>query len=268
MPDVYATITELPPAAVEQVAVAMELSATDPQHQEMVASYLSELEMPKRARVLEVGCGTGAIARIIAHRPGIETVVGIDPSPVLIAKAREIARDLTNVSFEEGDGSGLPIDDASFDAVVVHRVLSHVPNPEGVLAEAYRVIRPGGWLALFDGGYATITVATGAQDPLQACVAAFAPAYINDPWVVRRFPQMVADAGFADAQIRSHGYVQVAEPEYMLSIVARGADALVACGRVSAALGEALKAEARHRAATGTFFGHIAYASLTARKAS
>jgi hypothetical protein len=47
---------------------------------------------------------------------------------------------------------------------------------------------------------------------------------------------MVADAGFADARIRSHGYVQVAEPQYLSSIVDRGADALVASGRISAAL--------------------------------
>jgi ubiquinone/menaquinone biosynthesis C-methylase UbiE len=126
------------------------------------------------------------------------------PVAVLIAKAREIARDVANVSFEEGDGCDLPVDSASFDAVVVHRVLSHVPERERVLAEAFRVVRPGGWLALFDGDYATITVATGAHDPVQACVAAFAPAHINGPWVVRRFPQMVAHAGFVDTRLRSH----------------------------------------------------------------
>jgi hypothetical protein len=77
---------------------------------------------------------------------------------------------------------------------------------------------------------------------------------------------MVADARFVSARLRSHGYVQIAGPECMLSIVDRGAAALVAAGRIGAALGEALKAEARRRVATGTFFGHITYASLTASK--
>jgi hypothetical protein len=69
-----------------------------------------------------------------------------------------------------------------------------------------------------------------------------------------------------DVHLRSHGFVQVAEPEYMLSIVDRGADALVASGRIGEQVGNALKREARGRIATGTFFGHIAYASLTAGK--
>lgn len=266
MPDVYATITEVAPAVAEQVAVAMEISAADPQHHEMVDSYLSELEFPEHARVLEVGCGTGAISRIIARRPGVANVVGVDPSPGLVARARELAAGLPNVSFQEADGSQLPIDAETFDAAVLHRVLSHVPQPERVLAEAFRVLRSNGWLALFDGDYATITVAAGDGDPLQACVAAFAPAYVHDPWVVRRFAQLVAGAGFGDVHRRSHGYVQVAEPEYMLSIVDRGADALVASGRIGKQLGDALKGEARRRTATGTFFGHIAYASLTTRK--
>jgi hypothetical protein len=54
----------------------------------------------------------------------------------------------------------------------------------------------------------------------------------------------------------------------MLSVVDRGAAALAGAGRISAALVEALKAEARGRVEAGTFFGHIAYASLTARNTS
>jgi SAM-dependent methyltransferase len=150
--------------------------------------------------------------------------------------------------------------------VVVHRVLSHVPGPEQVLAEAFRVLRPGGKLAAFDGDYATITLATGDVDPLQTCVDAFRPAYITDAWVVRRLPALVRDAGFAHGRLRSHGYVQIEDPDYMLSIADRGADALAASGTIGPALADALKAEARRRVAEHAFFGHVAYASLIAGK--
>jgi ubiquinone/menaquinone biosynthesis C-methylase UbiE len=84
-------ITEVDPAAVEQVANAMEVSASDPQQQAMVAAYLSDVAFPPDARVLEIGCGTGAISRLLAARPKVGQVLGVDPSPILLAQARELA---------------------------------------------------------------------------------------------------------------------------------------------------------------------------------
>jgi ubiquinone/menaquinone biosynthesis C-methylase UbiE len=97
--------------------------------------------------VLEVGCGTGAVTRLLARRPGVAEAVGVDPSPVFIAKAGELAAGLDNLSFEEGDGRALRFGDGDFDVVVCHTVLCHVPEPERVLTEALRVLRPGGTLA-------------------------------------------------------------------------------------------------------------------------
>jgi len=119
---------------------------------------------------------------------------------------------------------------------------------------------------VFDGDYATITLATGDVDPLETCVAAFRPAYITDSWVVRRLPTLVHDTGFAHGRLRSHGYVQVEDPDYMLSIADRGADTLAASGTIGQELADALKAEARRRVAEHAFYGHVACASLTARK--
>ena len=266
MPDVYSVITTLDEAVVARVADAMEVSAADPQHREMVAAYLADLGLGGGARVLEVGCGTGAIARALVRWPGVGDVLGVDPSPILLRRARELSEGIENLSFQEGDGRQLPLGDASFDAVVLHRVLSHVPGPEDVLAEAFRVLRPGGRLAVFDGDYATITLAGGAADPLEMCVAAFRPAYITDPWLVRRLCALVHDASFAGGRLRSHGYVQVEDPDYMLTIVDRGADALAASGTIGRELADALKGEARRRVTAHTFFGHVAYASLTAHR--
>ena len=146
MPDVYSIITRVDAAIVAQVADAMEISAADPQHQAMVAAYLADLELSGGARVLEVGCGTGAIAREVAVWPGVGEVVGVDPAPILLERARELSEAIPNVSFHEGDGRGLPLPDAAFDAVVLHRVLSHVPEPQRVLREAFRVSRAGKWM--------------------------------------------------------------------------------------------------------------------------
>jgi hypothetical protein len=77
---------------------------------------------------------------------------------------------------------------------------------------------------------------------------------------------MVEAAGFEGAGLTNHGLAQVADADYMVSIADRGADALVANGRIGRDLADALKAEARRRVEEGSFFGHIAYASLVAGK--
>jgi ubiquinone/menaquinone biosynthesis C-methylase UbiE len=267
VPDIYARINEVAPSAVAAVAQAMEVSAADPQPRAMVDAYVSELDVPEGAQVLEIGCGTGAISRMLASHPRAGRVLGVDPSPLLIARARELSRGVSKLDFQEGAGQELALPDGSFDVVVLHRVLSHVPRPSDVLAQAFRVVRSGGALAAFDGDYATITLATFENDPLQACVAAFAPAYVTDPWIVRRLAGLAHEAGFSECRLRSFGYVQIERADYMVSIADRGADALVAARRIGQPLADAFKAEARRRVEARSFFGHIAYACLIARKA-
>ena len=195
MPDVYATIADADVATQERLAGILELRAADGQQRAMLDSYLSEIDFPAGARVLEIGCGTGAVTRVLADWPAVSDAVGIDPSPVFISRARELAA-AANVTFELGDGRSLRFADDDFDAVVVHTTLCHVPQPERVLAEASRILRPGGTLAVFDGDYATITVALGESDPLQACIETMKAAFINDPWLVRRLPTLLRSVGF------------------------------------------------------------------------
>jgi SAM-dependent methyltransferase len=112
VPDVYAAIREADPAVLEQLASTLELRAADPAQQEMRDAYLSQLALPEHARVLEVGCGTGPVVRALASRPGVGEVVGVDPSPAFLAKARELANGISNVAFVEGDARALPLEDA------------------------------------------------------------------------------------------------------------------------------------------------------------
>jgi SAM-dependent methyltransferase len=266
MPDVYATIAEVEPAVAERLAHALETRAAECEQRAMLESYLADIALPAAARVLEIGCGTGAVTRVLARWPGVGEVTGVDPSPIFLARARELAAGLDNVAYHEADGRALPFERDSFDAVVIHTVLSHVPGPERVLAEAARVLCPGGWLAVFDGDYATTTLAVSDVDPLQSCADMAMAMFVNDRWLARRLPALARDAGFACARFRSHGYAQTAAPSYTLTLVDRGADALAAAGRIGPGLAAALKDEARRRVEAGAYFSFIAYASLIARR--
>lgn len=264
MPDFHARFTEVDLVSATEGAGVVEVRPVDPRHG--VGAQVDELALPPGTRVLEVGCGTGTLTRLLAGDPRVKEVVGVDSSADHVARARQLAAGLPGVRFDVAHGTGLPFGAGSFDSVVLHRVLSHASRPEQVLAEGWRVLRHEGSLSIFDGNYATFTLATDEADPLQSCVSAFVPSCIRDPWIVQRLSGMVAAAGFVGGRLRSFGEVQLDDPEYMMSIVERGAAALVAANRIGPQLGEALRTEARRRAAAGTLLGHIAYACLIARK--
>lgn len=265
MPDVYATIAQADEAMQERLAEVLELRAADPQQRAILEDYTADLPLPDGAEVVEVGCGTGPVSRFLATLPGVARVTGVDPSPLFVKRARELAGDAA-VDFTVGDGRELEFADASFDAVVFHTSLCHMPDCERALAEAFRILRPGGRLAVFDGDYATITLATDARDPLQSCAAAVLDMLVHDPWLMRRIAPLLAQAGFEAGRVRGHAYTAVTGTDYFLALVDRGADALVTSGTVRSEAAAALKHEARTRVAEGTFFGHIAYVSAQARR--
>lgn len=100
--------------------------------------------------VLDVGTGTGRIAELLAGSAA--HVTGLDKSPEMlrIARARLQRLPAEKVDLVQGDFLALPFADASFDTLVFHQVLHYAQEPDAVLAEAARVTRPGGRIAIVD----------------------------------------------------------------------------------------------------------------------
>ena len=266
MPDIFANITEAPPEMLEVVANVLETRAAIPSQQQMTKSYLRELPLPPRSKVLEVGCGTGPVCRLLCEMETVGLIIGVDPSERLVEKAKELSVGLDKVSYEVGDGKALRFQDGEFDAVILHTTLTHVPDPVEVLVEANRVLKGGGWLGVCDGDFATATLGIGSHDPLEACTAAFVDNFVTDKFFVRKMSALVQAAGFSVNPLRSHGLVETVTPGLTMSWVDRGADALAQSGIIGSDLADELKAEGRKRAEKGAFFGYMAYASLTAQK--
>ena len=103
-------------------------------------------------RLLDAGCGAGAITLGLAEAVAPGEVVGIDLSEESIAAARKLAaeRGATNVKFEVADARGLPFEDGSFDVAFAHALLQHVESPLAVVREMRRVLRPGGVIGIAD----------------------------------------------------------------------------------------------------------------------
>lgn len=115
--------------------------------------FLSWLDVPAGARWLDVGCGTGALTRLILDTAAPERVEGVDASDAFVRFARHQVHDGL-ASFTVGDARSLSQRDESFDAVVSGLALNFVPQPEVALREMKRVTRTGGPVAVYVWDYA------------------------------------------------------------------------------------------------------------------
>jgi ubiquinone/menaquinone biosynthesis C-methylase UbiE len=266
MTGLIARIGEQPREVLDAIAKSMDIRASEPAMQAICVSYMAQIALPARARVLEIGCGNGATTKLLMHHLAPAQLIGIDPSSVFIDIACEAFADEPRVSLTVGDAAATGQADACFDLVIAHTVFSHLLDPQGALTEAHRVLRPGGKLVIFDADFATLTVALFEGDPLQSAAGAVLRNLVHAPYIMRRLAALVAAAGFTVQSVEPHGYVQTTRPDYLLTLLARGNNAAVRAGEVGQEVVDGFDREARRRVANGTFYGAILFLSLTARK--
>ncbi len=120
---------------------------------------VAALELSEHARVLDVATGTGDLAIEIARARPLATVLGIDPSPGMLAIAqRKLARrgldrpPAARVTLQEGDAQHLPLANCSMDAATIAFGIRNVPDRGAALRELARVVRPGGRIAILELG--------------------------------------------------------------------------------------------------------------------
>ena len=112
---------------------------------------LQHLELEEGEAFLDLGSGAGIDALIAARQVGpTGRVIGVDMTPVMLAKARENAAGHDNVEFREGRLEALPVDDMSVDAVTSNCVINLVPDKAAVFCEIARVLKPGGRMVISD----------------------------------------------------------------------------------------------------------------------
>src|SRR5882672_7258076 len=160
--------------------MSMETTLRDPAIAERCTRDLVERARPIGAsdRILDLGCGTGIVARVLRERlGGAASIVGLDMNPAMIEKARSIAPEL---DWREGNVMALPFADGSFDVVLCQDMLSFVPDRLAALREVRRVLSLGGRL-----------------------LASILLPRVEQPFDGAALGQALAEAGFTDVRVET-----------------------------------------------------------------
>jgi len=148
--------------------------------------------------VLDIGAGPGFLASEMAAAVGPDgTVAGVDPSESMlaIARTRRLSPGAAPVEFRTGAATDLPYPDASFDAVTSTQVYEYVHDMPAALAEAYRVLRPGGRLLVLDTDWDSIVWRCSDRARMRRVLAAW-DEHLADPHLPQRLAGLLQDAGF------------------------------------------------------------------------
>ena len=149
--------------------------------------------------VVDLGAGAGFDCFLAARAVGpAGRVIGVDMTPEMVAKARENARrsGYENVDFRLGEIEHLPVPDQTADVIISNCVVNLSPDKPAVYAEAYRVLRPGGRLAMSD------VVATAELPPEWRDDMRLLSACVSGASTVAEVEGMLRAAGFVDISVQ------------------------------------------------------------------
>ncbi len=154
-------------------------------------------------RLLDCGCGQGALTTSLAERLAPGEVIGFDreQSQVDAARAWAAEKGVHNVRFETGNAYALSYPAASFDAVFAYSVLEHLREPMTALGEMRRVLKPGGVVGICDPDYGARLISPEVPGPAELLdlMRRFSEANAS-PYYARHQRQYLLDAGFERAE--------------------------------------------------------------------
>lgn len=167
--------------------------------------------------VLDVGCGLGQDVVEIATAVGpTGRAVGVDASGAFVEHARRaVPTGAPQLEFVHADGERLPFEPNSFDAAKIDRTLQHAARPEKIVAELYRVLKPGGRMVCVEPDWETMTLA-GVPAPADTPAAAVEDRdvtrlvlnhwcdHYRQGWIGRRLAPLLRSVGLVGTEVTGH----------------------------------------------------------------
>jgi ubiquinone/menaquinone biosynthesis C-methylase UbiE len=252
------------------IATRLEVRGRHPVFVRMMDEYLDAMGIDGANAVIDLGCGTGVVARRIAGRAGFSGhVTGIDRSPFLIRAAGRLATDenlADGIDFCVGDTQSLDLGAGEFDAVVAHTLISHVESPAAVLAEIARIAKPGAPIGIFDGDYASLTFGHPDPDRGKRDDEALIAAIVTNPRVMREMPVLVRDAGLELVESFPYVLAEVGKADFWLPAIESYGRLMPTAGSMTEAEASAWADRLLQASESGVFFGASNYYGYVLRK--
>ncbi len=174
--------------------------------------------------VVEVGCGTGAIARRVARKLGSGEVIGVDRQEAQLETARRLADGdgVENIRFVLGAADALDLPSSSCDAAYGRFILEHVADPVAVVREMARVVKPGGWICVYewDNAMESIYPDSPHHRAVWAGIYRLQELQGGDPWMARQLRRVFMEAGLANVTAEARVWtVTGGEPDKLRVLV-------------------------------------------------
>ncbi|MDT5326211.1 MAG: hypothetical protein QOF25_3363 [Mycobacterium sp.] len=184
----------------------MDVANAQPDRRRLKSVMAERLNLFPGARVLDIGCGTGDDARMLASLVGPDGhVIGIDASETMIGAARERSKaSSVPVGFAVGDAFTLDFSDSEFDRCRCDNVLMHLDGePARAIAEMVRVTHAGGRVMVSDFHLDATVIDHPDRTRTREIVHMLCDG-IRQGWIGSQLPRLVADAGLIDIQIEGY----------------------------------------------------------------
>ena len=224
-----------------QLAKSLELRGATRTQQRLRRRFLRFVPIRAGDGVLEVGCGTGVVIRDLAALVGRRgSVVGVDPSRLILGEARRLCRGATGgrITLREGDGAELPFENGSFDVALAITVVLHVADPLRVVGEMARVSRAGGRVGLQDQDFGTVAVTHPDRALTDRILDEVAAHIYAEPYSGRRLTGLLRHAGLAGVRLLTDVYQDTTLEPWTKTFLERRAEHAVKFGIVDAPTAE------------------------------
>ena len=268
--DIFRLAPSMDADVLKTIAARLEFRGTDDGYARLSQAYFTRLPLIDAERIVALGCGTGIEVRALRRLSGPSTtIVGIDHSAALIDTARRLTADegLTDgVSYDVGDAHRTPYDEGEFDIVTLHTVISHVEDPNQVLHEARRIVRPGGTVAVFDGDYASLTFAYPDHVMAKTIEEKLIQLIVANPRIMRDLPRLVAETGLELIDAEGVLYANIGSGRFWLAAAESYGPLLARSGLLTPEIADEWRGFQVRSSGDNTFFGASNYYTYLMRR--